>query len=149
MSKLGKFLKILLIIGIVLLIPLIGVSPFLLNHTRSYIYSMFVMYPNGVLALIFVYEFIKLFKSLEDNNPFCYENVTTLKRAGIISLLISILWFIDLLFMVFIMNNTYINYVIVLVFLGILFFGVSVALYILSELFKQATDCKIENDLTI
>ena len=149
MNKLGKFLKVLLFIGIIVLIPVIGVSPFLLNHTRSIYYSMFVMYPNGLLLLLFMHEFTKLFKSLEINNPFCYENVSTLKRAGIISSVISLLWYIDLFFMIFVINNTYVNYIIVLVFLGILFFGISIALYILSELFKQATNYKIENDLTI
>ena len=36
-----------------------------------------------------------------------------------------------------------------LLFLCILFLGVSIALYILSELFRQATEYKKENDLTI
>ena len=61
----------------------------------------------------------------------------------------SILWFIDLLFMIFIIGNTYVNYIIVLIFLTVLFLGVSIALYILSELFSQATNYKQENDLTI
>ncbi len=34
-------------------------------------------------------------------------------------------------------------------FLVVLFFGVSIALYILSELFRQANEYKSENDLTI
>ena len=36
-----------------------------------------------------------------------------------------------------------------LAFLSVLFFGVAIALYILSELFKQAYKYKEENDLTI
>ena len=149
MNKLGKILKIVLVIGLVILIPLIIISPMLLNHTSKSIYSMFIIYPNGLLILLFICEFIKLFKSLEDNNPFCYENVKTLKTSSIISLIISILWIIDLIFMILVIHNTYVNYIIVLLFLSILFFGVSIALYILSQLFKQATDYKIENDLTI
>ena len=47
------------------------------------------------------------------------------------------------------MKNTYINYIIVMVFLALLFFGVSVALYIIKELIEQATKYKEENDLTI
>ena len=61
----------------------------------------------------------------------------------------SLLWLIDLFFMIFVIGNKYINYIIVLIFLAVLFFGVSIALYILSELFRQATDYKEENDLTI
>ena len=146
---LGKILKIILIIGLILSIPTIIFSPFLLHHTRDNIYSMIIIYPNGILMLGIIYQFIKLFKSLEDNTPFIYENVKTLKKAGVISFVMSILWLIDLLVMIFIMNNTYINYIIVLLFLAILFFGVAIALYILSELFRQATEYKEENDLTI
>ena len=149
MNKLGKHLKILLVVGFVIFIPSIIISPFLLNHTSKTIYSMFIIYPNGLLMSIIIYEFIKLFKSLEDNNPFNYENVKTLKTTSVVSLIMCILWFIDLLFMVLIIKNTYINYIIVLIFLALLFLGVSISLYILSLLFKQATDYKEENDLTI
>lgn len=149
MSKLGKFIKIFLIIGMIISVPLIIVSPFLLNHTSKSMYSMFIIYPNGLLILIFIYQFVKLFKSLEDNNPFNDDNVKILKISGIISLITSIMWIIDLLFMILVIKNTYVNYIIVLLFLAALFFGVSIALYILSELFRQATEYKKENDLTI
>lgn len=149
MSKIGKFIKIFLIIGMIISVPLIIISPMLLNHTSKLMYSMFIIYPNGLLILIFAYQFIKLFKSLEDNNPFNDDNVKTLKISGIISLITSIMWIVDLLFMIFVIKNTYVNYIIVLLFLAALFFGVSIALYILSELFRQATEYKKENDLTI
>ena len=149
MNKLGKNLKLLLVIGMIIFIPFIITSPLLLQHTSKLIYSMFIIYPNGLLMTIIMYQFIKLFKSLENNNPFSYNNVKTLKTTSIVSLIMSILWFIDLLFMIFIIKNTYINYIIVLIFLSVLFLGVSISLYILSELFKQATDYKEENDLTI
>ena len=149
MNKLGKLLKIILIIGTIVAIPLIVISPMLLNHTSKPLYSMFVIYPNGLLMVLIAFEFIKLFKSLEENKPFTYDNVKILKNTSVLSLIMSILWLIDLLFMVFIIGNTYVNYIIVLIFLTGLFLGVSIALYILSELFKQATDYKQENDLTI
>lgn len=148
-SKLGGILKAILIIVLILGIPLVFISPLFLNNTSKIMYSMFIIYPNGILMLLIVYEFIKLFKSLEENNPFTFNNTKILKETSLISLIMSILWIVDLLFMIFIMNNTYINYIIVLLFLFILFFGVSVALYILSELIKQATIYKEENDLTI
>ena len=149
MNKLGKLLKTLLIIGTIVAIPLIAISPMLLNHTSKTLYSMFVIYPNGLFMVLIAVEFIKLFKSLEVGNPFTYENVKILKTTSIISLIMSILWLIDLLFMIFIIGNTYVNYIIVLIFLTGLFLGVSIALYILSELFNQATNYKQENDLTI
>ena len=66
---------------------------------------MFIIYPNGILLLGVVYEFIKLFRSLEDSNPFNFSNVKTLNQTSLISFLISVLWFIDLLFMIFIDNK--------------------------------------------
>ena len=149
MKKIGIILKLVLIIGLVVAIPFVIISPFWLEHTRSVIYSMFIIYPNSLLMIGITIQFIKLFQSLEKDNPFNYENVKTLKKASIISLAMSILWIIDLLLMIFIIDNTYINYIIVLVFLAVLFLGVAIALYILSELFRQATDYKEENDLTI
>ena len=146
---LGKLLKIVLIIGFFVSIPMIIVSPMLLHHTRNSMYSAFIIYPNGVLMLGIAYQFIKLFKSLEDNKPFTIKNANILKRTSIISLTMSILWLIDLFFMIFIMKNTYVNYIIVIVFLSALFFGVAIALYILKELMLQATKYKEENDLTI
>ena len=110
---------------------------------------MFIVYPNGILMLCVVYQFIKLFKSLEKSDPFNFDNVNTLKKTSLVSLVIGILWIIDLIFMIFVIQNTYINYIIVLSFLALLFIGVAIALYILAELFKQATNYKEENDLTI
>ncbi len=146
---LGKVLKIVLIVGFILSIPTIAISPMLLHHTRNSTYSMIIIYPNGVLMLGIIYQFIKLFKSLEKSEPFTYENVDILKRTSIMSLIMSIFWIVDLVFMILIMKNTYINYILVISFLSLLFFGVSIALYILKELMLQATKYKEENDLTI
>lgn len=148
-NGLGKKLKIILTIGFILGIAVIIASPFFLEHTKRVSYSMIIIYPNGGLMLAIIYEFIKLFKSLENNNPFTLENVRILKDTSIISLIMSILWLIDLLFMLFVIKNTYINYIIVLIFLMILFFGVAIALYILACLLRQATEYKLENDLVI
>ena len=61
----------------------------------------------------------------------------------------TIFWIIDSLILYFLCNCTYINYYIVIAFLIVLFFGVGVALYILSKLFSKAYTYKEENDLTI
>lgn len=148
MGKLGKVLKIFLVIAFILAIPAIIGLPFIMNHMNR-VNAMIIIYPNGILMLGFVYQFIGMFKSLEENNPFTFNNVKLLKRSGYISLVLSILWLFDLLYLVLIINNTYFNYILVLLFLTVLFFGIFIALYILSELFKQATTYKEENDLTI
>jgi len=148
-NKMGELLKSIVIIGIVLAIPSIVLVPFLLSNNYSVIYSMLIVYPNGALMIAIAYQFLKMFDSLKKNNPFNKENVQILKKTGYLSFTMSILWILDLLLMVFVIHNTYVNYIIVLLFLFILFFGVGIALWTLSLLLQQATEYKEENDLTI
>lgn len=148
-DKMGNILKNIVIIGIVFAIPVIILIPFLLNNNYSIFYSMMIVYPNGLLMIAIAIQFLKMFKSLEKNQPFTLQNVDILKKTGFLSFIMSVLWIIDLLIMLFIIKNTYINYIIVLLFLFILFFGVGIALWTLSLLFSQATKYKEENDLTI
>ena len=149
-NGLGRFLKVFLQTcfygGIILLIILpfqlqmVGLQ---LNATAA------VIYPNGIALLAIMYQFIGLFDSLKNNNPFCMENVKRLKHAGIASLVEAGLWAIDLIYQLVLAKSFEPVYIIILVFLFILFIGVSIALYILSELIKQATEYKVENELTI
>ena len=148
-DKMGNILKIIVVIGIVFSIPVIILIPFLLSNNYSVLYSMLIVYPNGLLMIGIAIQFLKMFRSLEKNQPFTQDNVNILKKTGILSFIMSGLWIIDLLIMMFIIKNTYINYIIVLLFLFILFLGVGIALWTLSLLFSQATKYKEENDLTI
>ena len=148
-DKMGNILKIIVIIGIFFSIPTIILIPFLLSNNYSVFFSMLIVYPNGLLMIGIAIQFIKMFKSLEKNQPFTQDNVNILKKTGFLSFIMSGLWIIDLLIMMFIIKNTYINYIIVLLFLFILFLGVGIALWTLSLLFMQATKYKEENDLTI
>lgn len=148
-KRLGKILNIVLTIGFVCFIPVFLLSPFMLKNNYSDLYSALFIYPNGCLMLIIIIQFMRLFRSLENDNPFTNKNVSILYHTGIISFIMSFIWIIDLILMIFFVHNTYINYIIVLLFLFILFFGVGIALFILSLLFKRATDYKEENDLTI
>ena len=148
-DKMGNILKIIVVIGIVFSVPVIILIPFLLSNNYSVLYSMLIVYPNGLLMIGIAIQFLKMFRSLEKNQPFTQDNVNILKKTGILSFIMSGLWIIDLLIMIFIIKNTYINYIIVLLFLFILFFGVGIALWTLSLLFLQATKYKEENDLTI
>lgn len=145
-KKLEIFLKICFYIGIIVLIAL----PFILQTMGFNLgASMYVIYPNGIILLMITHKFIRLFNSLKENNPFCESNVKILKRTGIISLTGAIVWLIDFIYEIILAKSDDIVLNVVLIFLAILFFGVSIALYILSELFKQATEYKTENELTI
>jgi hypothetical protein len=148
-SKLGKILNIILTIGFICFIPCFLMSPFMLKNNLSILASCLFIYPNGILMLMIIVEFMRLFKSLEKDDPFTFKNVDILLQTSVISFAMSIIWIIDLILMILVVHNTYINYIIVLLFLFILFLGVSIALFILSILFRKATLYKEENDLTI
>ena len=146
----GNILKMILEICFCGGVFLLAALPFVLNLLGMNLNaSMFVIYPNGTVLLVITYKFIKLFDSLKNNNPFSEENVKILKRTGIVSLIGSFFWLIDFLYQTILVKDSDVGVNITLFFLFILFFGVAIALYILSELFKQAYEYKKENDLTI
>ncbi len=149
-NGIGKLLKIFLQICFYCGIIILVVLPFLLNKLGFNLgASMYVIYPNGIVLLMITHKFINLFDSLRLNKPFCEENVKILKTTGIISFIGSLLWLMDFLYEIILVHSEDIIFNCTLLFLCILFLGVSIALYILSELFKQATEYKKENDLTI
>ena len=143
---LGKILKICFWSGIILLIIL----PFILHKFGLNLSaSALIIYPNGIVLLIIVHKFIELFDSLKNNIPFCEKNIEILKNAGIIAGVGATCWILDLMYEVLLARVYDVVVILILVFLFILYLGVSIALYILSELFKQATKYKKENELTI
>lgn len=149
-NGLGSMIKIILQIcfygGILILIAL----PFVLNILGANLNaSAIVIYPNGIVILAIVYQFIKLFDSLKKEKPFCDNNVKILKQTAIISIIEGILWLFDLSYQIILVHSFDVVINVFLVFLSVLFFGVAIALYILSELFREGTYYKKENELTI
>ena len=146
----GNILKIILEICFCGGIFILAALPFVLNLLGMNLNaSMFIIYPNGTILLIIIHKFIKLFDSLKNNNPFSEENVKILKQTGVVALVGAFLWLADFLYQFILVKESDIGVNLTLLFLFVLFFGVSIALYILSELFKQAYEYKRENDLTI
>lgn len=147
---LGNYLKIFLEVCFWVSTILLIALPFILGAFGLNIgASAFVIYPNGVVLLCIAYKFIKLFDSLKENNPFCENNVKLQKSASKIALIGSFIWLIDLLYEIILAKGDDLIFNATLAFLCVLYLGVSIALYILSELFKQAKDFKEENELTI
>ena len=147
---LGDLLKGFLTICFYLGVFVLLVLPFILKPFGLKLgASIFVIYPNGIVLLMIAHQFIKLFDSLKNNKPFCENNVKILKKTGIIAFSGAWLWMIDLLYEIFLAKTANIIFYIAMIFLFVLYIGVSVALYMLSELFKQATEYKEENELTI
>lgn len=111
--------------------------------------SSIVIYPNGIVLLMITRKFIQLFDSLKNNCPFCEQNVKILKWTGIFALLGAFFWVFDLLYEIFLAKSQDVVEIVILAFLAVLFLGVAIALYILAELLKEATEYKEENELTI
>lgn len=143
---LGRMFKICFWVGVIVLILL----PFALNLLGLHLNAAaLIIYPNGAVLLVIAHKFIELFDSLKNEKPFCDNNVKILKSAGIAAGIGAGLWLFDLIYQIALARAFDIVSTIILIFLSILFLGVAIALYILSELFKEATEYKKENELTI
>lgn len=146
----AKLLKILLKVCFLvlsfILIFLFEIVDLLNLHFDLFILSI---YPCGLCFLVLIYQFIKLFESLENNTPFLRVNILRLKNSMISSFIISLFVFISLLLSIFKYDYYSLQLKYCIFFIQILFLGVSIALYILSELFKLAINYKEENELTI
>jgi len=144
---LGAILKCLLQVGFVVGVLILIAMPYLLKLiNESLNWYWILVYPSGILSLIIVMVFIKLFDSLKDNDPFNRNNLRLMNVAKYASLGISgfIIGEIVLVLTLYQDKN-----IVFLIFLAILFFGVFIALHILKEIMDQAIIYKEENELTI
>jgi len=144
--SLSSVIKICLQLVFVLGILIILFLPFLLkwyilyiNPHLSYYPALILLYISGVPALVIVREFIEMFKTLKEENPFIMSNVKHLKIVSICSLIIAI----EYLGGLFIITSVF-----AIIMVGV-FIIAWLGLYILSELLKQAVKYKEENELTI
>lgn len=145
----GSVLKILLQIAFIFGVIILVAFPIIIyNENPSINPNIVIFYPNAICLLIIMYQFVGLFDSLKTSNPFCENTVNRLLFSSKVCGIASIFWFIDFLYEAVLVKNK-VSILLVLLFLFILFIGVTIALYILAELFKQALKFKNENELTI
>lgn len=142
-SKFVKIaLKILFCFGIVVILFLpIVVKEYtkILGIEQNYIWVLIIMYISGIPAEILIYQFIKLFESLQKEKPFVRENVKHLKISSVVSLIIAIEYLLAI---------TIFKSIFTIIICGV-FLIAWLGLYILAELFQEAIQYKEENDLTI
>ena len=135
-------LKLLMIIGIIIVL---GLPYFLEQYAKwmhpqmQYYPSLAILYVSGIPALIIVYQFIKIFHTLGEDNPFSIQNVKSLKIISICSFIIMLEFIVGIFFI----TSSF-----AIVIIGV--FAVAwLGGYILSELLKKAITYKEENELTI
>lgn len=141
-AVIGVCIKIIFVIGIIVIITL----PYLLKKyieiftpDLDYNAALIILYVSSIPALIIVYQFIKIFGTLKQDNPFITENVKALKIISTCSLIIAIEYIIGMFFIVSMFEG-----VLIVVFIVVWLGG-----YILAELLRKAIEYKEENELTI
>ena len=144
-NGLGNIIKIILQICFWVGIAFLIILPIILKSISIF---EIMLYLNGITMLVIVKQFIELFDSLKIEKKFCNNTVKRMNIASIAAGIMTGLFFIETIYK-FASNNSDIKINCILVFMTILFLGVAIALYILAELFRQATEYKSENDLTI
>ncbi|WP_459195834.1 DUF2975 domain-containing protein [Wukongibacter baidiensis] len=115
------------------------IKPSHVNDKKFFWFIILFLYITGILANWIVYETRNFFHSINQNTPFIYENVKSLRNIGYSSFVISVFFAIKIAY-----YPTILTIVMTMTFIIIGFFGIVVA-----EVFRQAVDVKLENDLTI
>lgn len=103
----------------------------------SFLYVIFMI--SGILGLFIVNEVRRIFKALNDQNPFSPRNVKSLKKIAWLSFGIC---------SVYIAKSIW-DFSIQTVLVTLIFFLAGLFMLVLSEVFMQAVEAKMENDLTI
>ncbi len=144
LSKIAKItnflLKLFILAGIICIFFMKKIILFLglLDVTFYTTFFILIMF----LCLYIVYEITKVFKSVEQGNPFVRANEIALKKIAVTCEVISMLLVIRLII------DTHI-YLQSSVLLTIIFTIAGLCAYIFSQLFKQSAIIKEENDMTI
>lgn len=106
---------------------------------QNYLLLCILFMIAGFLGILILYELRKMMKSVQKEDCFIYENVTSLRKMGTYAFLISI----DMSLRVF----TYITPSILLIVFTFLIAGLFSK--VLALVFELAVQYKLENDMTI
>lgn len=108
---------------------------------------------TGIIALFIIYQFIKIFQHLKDNELFCEDNVKRLNTVGINCFVISTIYFITVVFVIATITKYFQEFIYYILFsltiLAIIFVVAGLGIKILNEIYKKAIEYKEENDFTI
>jgi len=108
-------------------------------HGENFTFALVLLYITGIMCLIILYEMKRIFKALNQRNPFIMDNVKSLKVISIMCYAISACYVVKTIF--------YISFLTIIIAMVFIIAGLFCT--ILSEVFRQAVIVKEENDLTI
>ena len=163
-KSLASIIKIFLIILFILCIASMIVVPiFAQRNGEDFLRQMLFEQPLGVTvifiyissipALIMLYEFIKIFSSIEKGEVFTRKIETRFLFSSICSIIIGIIYGINVF--VVPLGETNFEYASIVVYLffsiitAMIFLIFGIGLLVLREIYKTAISNKEENDLTI
>ena len=156
-KSLASVIKIFLIILLViaLLVVTVGgivlIKEFEFFNSSNSLRTLIVLYLSSWIASILIYQFIGIFKSLENNNIFDITNLKRLKISYICSIVMGVMYLLNsiVLFLSQENENWIIIYIILTFIITLVFLIFGIGLIVLSEIYKRAIKYKEENDLTI
>ena len=115
--------------------------------------TIIFIYLSSIPALVMLYEFIKIFSSLEKENVFNKKIANRFLVCSICSIIIGIIYGIDVFTEISKISTFEYSTIIVYLFFSIItamiFLILGIGLIVLREIYKTAIKNKEENDLTI
>lgn len=115
------------------------------------LYAMMLL--SGIIALFMIYQFIRIFNNLKNNDLFSTDSSNRLNIVKNSCFLISVVYCIIAILIFIIMNKMteeFIHFMFVLsAILAIVFVVFGIGMKILNEIYKKAIEYKEENDLII
>lgn len=116
--------------------------------------NLFVMLIiSGIIALLIIYQFIKIFTNIKNNVLFSKDNSNRLNTISNSSLIISGVFSIIAILVFFLMKQIeerFIHFVLAFaIILAVVFVAFGIGIKILNEIYKKAIEYKEENDFLI
>ncbi len=147
--SLSFFMKILILVTMGVTVAVVALLPWFVEMYLKIDYGIYnsyarrilliVLYPMGICGFFVENELRRIFKTLEEKNPFVEQNVKSLKRMGYLMQAVTCLLILKIFYLNTIMTIlTAFACIIIVIFC-----------FVLADVFNQAVIYKQENDLTI
>lgn len=136
-------LMMLLVMLVLLTLPItvkMYIETYVSTVGENYYWFLLVfLWVSGLLYMGIVYELRKMFKSLNQREPFTRANVASFKRIAVLALWVAAIYAIKIVFYISLLT----------IVIGMAALSVGLCALIIGEVFRQAVEVKEENDLTI
>lgn len=162
--SISSIIKIFLIIMFAICVASIITVPIIVENQENINFKQMIIneplgttiiciYLSGIPALVMLYQFIKVFSSLEKGEVFSRKIENKFLIASICSVLIGVIYGINAIMMpskiAQLDYSAIITYIFFSIITSMIFLILGVGFIVLKEIYKTAIENKEENDLTI